>query len=513
LHCRTYFLSISICLAGLVSGASAQETYWNQFRGPTGDGISQAKNLPVEFDETTNVRWKTAIHDQGWSSPVVWGDQIWLTTAREDGTELFALCVNVDTGEIVHDIKVFDEPDPQLQWGGHNTHATPTPILEEGRAYINFGSYGTACLDTATGEKLWENRELKCDHRVRPASSPIINGDSLFLTFDGVDVQFVAALDKNSGEVLWIKDRTGQKDMRESLKNQGFSDPEIDRVEKMKPDDNRKSYATPTIIEVEGAKQLISPGAEITFSYDPQSGEENWRVKHEGFGYNVASRPVYDGGLLFLTQGISSRMVAVDPSGEGDVTESHVVWSADNRVPEIPSLLVADGLLFMVSDRGSLSCLDAATGEQLWRERLRGGGTYWGSPIYADGRIYIANTKGNVYVVAAKREFDLLAMNEFNVGEAENNSDALPAEITAEYVKELMKGMGVPEDQLDKSHEGMLKQGMTNAEAVELLKSKGAKGPTGGPDGGVGFIASPAVAGDAIILRSETHLYSIAQGS
>lgn len=517
MHRRTYHLSLLICLAGLVSLASAQETYWNQFRGPTGDGISQANNLPIEFDEITNLRWKTAIHDQGWSSPVVWGDQIWLTTAREDGTELFAICVDLETGNIVHDIKVFDEPNPQLQYGGHNTHATPTPILEAGRAYIHFGSYGTACLDTATGETLWENRELKCDHRVRPASSPVIDGDSLFLTFDGVDVQFVAALDKNTGQVLWIKERTGQKDMRESLKDHGFSDAQAAKVEKMKPDDNRKSYATPTIIQFDGTKQLISPGAEVTFSYDPQTGEENWRVKHEGFGYNVASRPVFAHGLVYLTQGISGRLVAIDPSGQGDVTDTHIAWNSDNRVPEIPSLLVVNDLLFMVSDRGMLTCLDAVTGEQLWRERLRSGGAFWGSPVYADGKIYIANAKGTVFVVAAEREYRLLASNTFNDDTAKKGSepDDESESVTAAHVKELLKAQGMSDKEVELIYEGARKKGLTNAELAAGLRGEG-DGKGGKPasrrrDSGVRFIASPAIAGNAIILRSETHLYCFAQ--
>jgi len=170
-----------------VQDAAAQKVhaedkeYWNQFRGPNGDGKSLAKNLPVEFSETKNVRWKTPIHDEGWSSPVVWGNQIWLTTGREDGSELFAICVDLGSGDIVHDIKVFDVANPQKQYGGLNTHATPTPIVEEGRVYVHFGTYGTACLDTKTGTKLWERRNLNCDHRVRPASSPIIFAEHLSL--------------------------------------------------------------------------------------------------------------------------------------------------------------------------------------------------------------------------------------------------------------------------------------------------------------------------------------------
>jgi outer membrane protein assembly factor BamB len=270
-----------------------EKDYWNQFRGPSGDGKSLAKNLPVEFSETKNVRWKTPIHDEGWSSPVVWGNQIWLTTGREDGTELSAVCVDLESGDVIHDIKVFAVANPQKEYGGHNTHATPTPVVEDGRVYVHFGSYGTACLDTKSRKKLWERRDLKCDHRVRPASSPIIDGDSLFLHFDGVDAQFVVALDKNTGKTLWLQNREVDSDLGAVLKAGGLSDAEIETTKKEKPNDNRQAYATPTIIDFQGKKQLISPAAEVTFSYDPKTGEEIWRVRHEGWGWNTACRPIF----------------------------------------------------------------------------------------------------------------------------------------------------------------------------------------------------------------------------
>ena len=188
-----------------IAPCSMAEKPWNQFRGPDGNGKTTATNLPIEFNETKNVRWKTPIHDQGWSSPVVWGNQIWLTTALESGKELFAICVDRESGKIIHDIKVFDVDEPQMTMPQMNTHASPTPIIEEGRVYIHFGSYGTACLDTKTGKKIWERRDLNCDHRVRAGSSPIIDGDLLFLTYDGIDIKFIAALDKHTGETVWIR--------------------------------------------------------------------------------------------------------------------------------------------------------------------------------------------------------------------------------------------------------------------------------------------------------------------
>ena len=186
------------------------KNYWNQFRGPNGDGKTTADGIPIEFSETKNVRWKTPIHDKGFSSPVVWDNQIWLTTAREDGSELFAVCVDLDSGDIIHDIKVFDVLKPQVEHPNLNSHASPTPIIEDGRVYVHYGTYGTACLDTKTGDKLWERRNLNCDHRVRPASSSIIDEETLFLTFDGVDVQFIAALNKNTRRHLVVATSEGR---------------------------------------------------------------------------------------------------------------------------------------------------------------------------------------------------------------------------------------------------------------------------------------------------------------
>ena len=523
-------LVLLCCLAMTASGttSSAEEkesgtkaapqagNQWNQFRGPNGDGKSSATNLPVEFSETKNVRWKTPIHDQGWSSPVVWGNQIWLTTSRlegwvtqgygkpqkksrqkksetkavklsraerrelileieeifgmsdedikgwaskaEDMTDeellntrrslaegkakpgkrktaasakeeatakpekaggntlaLFAVCVDLQTGNIVHDIKVFDVAEPQVGNPGLNTHATPTPVVEEGRVYVHYGTYGTACLDTKTGKKLWERRDLNCDHRVRAGSSPVVDDVAIYLHFDGVDTQFVAALDKKTGKTRWLKDREVDSDLGDVMRAQGFSEGDIEETKKAKPNDNRKSYATPTIIEHQGKRQLISPGAEVTFSYDPNTGSELWRVRHPGMGWNVSCRPVFANGLIYSTTGISRHMMAVRPSGIGDVTESHSKWSMKGKdTPQIPSPLIVGDLMFMVTDEGFASCWELKSGSRLWRKRLRGGGTHWASPVYADGKLYFAGQKGVITILAASREFRLLAENKFD---------------------------------------------------------------------------------------------------
>ncbi len=420
--------NFAILLLAILPSNLGANTYWNQFRGPN-NGIAPDANLPIEFSDTKNVQWRTPIHDLGWSSPVVWKDQVWLTTAKVNGSEVFAVCVDLETGKKVHDIKVFDVSDPQTEYNHLNTHATPTPIIEEGRIYVHFGSYGTACLDTKTGKKLWERRDLNCDHRVRAASCPIIDGALLFLTYDGVDNQFVAALDKESGKTRWITKRSYKS---------GRVPP------KDKPNDNRKSYATPTIIEHNGKKQLISPAAEATYSYDPATGEEFWFIRHgAGFGYNVTCKPIFRHGLVFTNSGISKNLFAIDPSGSGDVTDSHIRWKTRRGVSNIPAPLVVGDFLYMITDSGGMvSCFKAKTGEQIYSERLGGLQNHWVSPVYANGKIYLFSRDGIFSVIEASSKFNVLYTNE---------SDTT-------------------------------------------------------------FVSMPAIVGNSMLLRSNTHLYRIANG-
>ena len=405
-----FIVSMLVLPIILYAGDKTKQNHWNQFRGPNGDGTITATDLPIEFNENKNIRWRTPIHDKGYSSPVVWDNQIWLTTARADGTELFAICVDLESGNIIHDIKVFDVENPQIEHADINSHASPTPVVEEGRVYVHYGTYGTACLDTKTGDLLWERRNLNCDHRVRPGSSPIIDEETIFLTYDGVDVQFIAALNKRTGDTLWLKHRKVDSDFGEVLKAKGVKD--IEKVKKEKANDNRKSYATPTIFTFQGKKQLISPAAEVTISYDPKTGDEFWRVRHVGWGWNVACRPIFADGLVYFTTGVEKRLLAVDPSGSGDVTDTHIVWSHRKGSPEIPSPIIIDNLLYMINEGGVVTSLDLKNGETIWKNRVRG--NYWASPLYADGKIYFFDIDGSVSVISAGREFKLLARNEFN---------------------------------------------------------------------------------------------------
>jgi outer membrane protein assembly factor BamB len=369
---------------------------WTEFRGSQGDGWARESDPPIDWSETKNIKWKTGIHGKGWSSPVIWGRQIWLTTATEDGKQMYAMAVDRETGAVIHDLLVLENENPQF-CHATNSYASPTPVVEEGRVYVHFGSYGTACYDTASGEQLWQRRDLPCDHWRGPGSSPILYDGRLYVALDGYDLQYVVALDKETGATVWKKDR----DI-----DYGTDDGDL-----------KKAYCTCHVITHQGRTQLISPSAVATIAYDPETGDELWRVRHGGM--NTATRPVYAQGLVFITigdsaAGIKSALLAVRPDGTGDITADGIAWSLDTTPPKRPSPLAVDDLLFTVNDDGVAMCLEATTGDVVWRKRLPG--NYRASPIYADGRIYLANLEGQTTVIAAERKYRELATNSLDNG-------------------------------------------------------------------------------------------------
>ena len=379
---------LTFCLAGLVECQRLRaEANWPQFRGPRGDGTSPAKDLPITWSETENIRWKTPIHGKGWSSPVVWGEQIWLTTATEDGHRRSVLCVDLASGKIVFDKLVLEMDNPQYSHPT-NSYASPTPCIEEGRVYLHFGAEGTYCIDTRTCEVLWSRLDFPCNHHRGAASSPILFENLLIVAFDGYTEQYVVALDKSTGKTVWKRDRNIK------YKNDNG--------------DIKKAYGTCTIIEVDGRPLLVSPSAECTIAYEPHSGDEVWRVHHGGM--NQAARPLLAGGRLILSSGAGGvKLLAVDPKGRGDITGTNILWTYGKVVPSRSSSVVVGDLLFMVNDAGIASCIDVKTTDQKWHERF--GGDYAASPIYADGRIYFFSEDGRSPVIEPKSEFKLLAEN------------------------------------------------------------------------------------------------------
>lgn len=382
---------------------------WPEFRGPHGNGHALADrsaepaDLPLTWSETENVGWKTPIPHRGWSTPVIMNDQVWLTTATEDGHDFFAICIDAESGEILHNKKLFHCDKPEPLGNNVNCYASPSPAIEPGRVYVHFGSYGTACLDTASGEVLWQRDDLPCRHYRGPASSVVLFEDLVILTMDGADLQYVVALDKATGETVWKTDRdvvwndeniTGEYAKYAHLARDG---------------DFRKAHSTPLVVTAsDGRPQLLSAGAKAAFGYDPRTGREIWRILHDD--WSVAPRPLYGAGTAYLVTGLMHpELWAVRTDGTGDVTETHVTWRLKTRVPKTASPLLIAGLIYMVNDDGVANCIDAATSDVVWSKRL--GGRFAASPIFANDRIYFCDQDGQTTVLKPGREYEVVATN------------------------------------------------------------------------------------------------------
>jgi len=432
IRANTSRLVFLVSLVLLIIGRLSAPADWPEFRGPTGDGHVSGPNdkpvgLPLHWSETNNVRWKTEIPYRGWSTPLVMSGQIWLTTATQDGHDFFAIEVDPETGKIRRNEKVFhsDNPEPLGNGASMNCYATPSPLIEPGRVYVHFGRFGTACLDTSTGKTIWKREDIQCRHYRGASSSLIAFKKLLILTMDGVDVQYLLALDKQSGKTVWRTDRSvawNDENVPGPMARDG---------------DLRKAHSTPLIVSASGKPVMLSAGAKAAYGYDPQTGKELWRVQYPD--WSTAPRPVFDRDLAFFVTGLNKRvLLAVKTGGQGDITETHVAWKLDRHVGVYASPIVVDGLLYTAAEENYVTCIEAATGHVVWTEGI--GGRYAASPIYADGRLYFFNQQGTTTVLKPGRTFSVLATNT-----------------------------------------------LAN-----------------------GFMASPAVADNAFILRTKTHLYRIA---
>ena len=437
----TALILLTIVAAPVVRASGSDD--WPQFRGPTMQGVSDSTRLPLHWGEEQNAAWKTPIHGKAWSSPVVWGNQVWMTTATPDGHELYAVCVERDSGKIVHDLKVFDVASPQYCIP-FNSYASPTPCIEEGRVYVTFGSPGTACLDTRTGKMFWARRDFVCNHYRGAGSSPLLYKNLLIMHFDGSDFQYVVALNKETGQTVWRTDR-----------DVDYGDLEPNGRPKA-DGDFRKAFSTPRIATFDGKDVLISLGSKALYAYEPMTGQELWRVDVKESFSGSDTPVVCDGLILFATGHGQSELLAVRPGGNGVVNNTNVVWRSHKKVPTRSSLIGVDGLAYMVSDAGIVSCVDVKTGDEVWHGRIDG--EYSASPLYAGGRLYFFNQTGKTTVLAAGREFKVLAENQLGAPSA-----------------------GQPR----------------RARSVMEME----------PDDG--FMASPAAAGDALFLRTKTSLYHI----
>ena len=391
----------ALCLSLSVAGPAPGGEHWTSYRGPTDQGHSDATKLPIRWSESENVVWKTGLSGKAWSSPVIWGDRIWLTTAPEDGTQLFALSVDKRSGRILLRKRLRFVAGPQY-CHPFNSYASPSPVVEEGRVYVSFGAPYNGCLDTETGEVIWERTDFVCNHFRGPGASPFVYKDLFMLHFDGSDRQYVVALDKHTGETVWKTDRSVD-----------FQDIDPTTGQPNREGDYRKAFSTPVIADVRGKPILISLGSMALYAYAPETGEELWRAESVG-DHSGTCRPVLGHGLVYSPTGYGGELWAIRPDGRGVVTDTHVVWKYDRVVPRRSSILLVGDLLFMVDERGVGACVKAKTGKEVWRTRIGGG--FSASPIYAAGRIYFFDEAGKSTVIEAAPEYRVIAVNELDEG-------------------------------------------------------------------------------------------------
>jgi outer membrane protein assembly factor BamB len=397
------FFPLLLVASAAIRGATARAD-WPEFRGPWGDGHAAAPGdtnlagLPLHWSETENVRWKTPLPNRGWSTPVVLGTQVWMTAATVDGHDFFALCVEADSGKLRFNVPLFhyENPEPLGNGASMNCYATPSPVIELGRVYVHFGSFGTACLDTETGNVLWKRTDLPCRHYRGPSSSLVSCKNLIILTMDGADLQYVAALDKRTGDTVWKTTRSVEWNDQDTTSQM------------VKDGDRRKAHSTPLVVQTGNQLLMLSAGAKAAYGYDPLTGKEIWRVQYND--YSAAPRPLFHDGIAYFVTGLSkTELIAVKTDGHGDVADSKVLWRLRTHVGKYASPLLVDGLIYTVADQSFVTCVDAATGEVVWTDRIEG--SYAASPIVADGRLYFFSQEGKTTVLQPGRTFTPLATN------------------------------------------------------------------------------------------------------
>ena len=405
---RTFFTILFAYFADLAS----IKADWLQWRGPMGQGIADQSKVPIEWSETKNIAWRAQLPGRGWSSPLIVGNQVWVTAAYETkaseeqakerlkantGSQplvvlselrIHAICIDKESGKIIKNIEVLRKKDPQ--WiHKTNSYASPTPIIEDGRMYIQKGSYGSACLDLKSGEVMWQNQDLWVMHENGPGGSPLIWNDLLIFHMDGSDNQFIVAIDKNTGKVIWKTKRSGKMHDNPQLK---------------------KAYGTPVIVKLQGRDVVVSPAANWVYGYEPASGDELWKLEYGSLGFSIVPKPVIGNGMIYIgTSYMRPQMLGIDVSKP----QPEIVWSCKRSVPAISSPLLIGEELYFVSDSGGMvTCLEAKTGVELWRERI--GGNHGSSPTFVGGRILFHSKEGETVALKPGREFKILARNKLD---------------------------------------------------------------------------------------------------
>lgn len=380
-------VSLLTALAGalVVSELSANE--WPEFRGPNGQGHADKVRVPLQWGPEKGVVWKVPVPGKAWSSPVLAGNRAFVTTAllEGEGLSLRALAFDLEDGKMVWERELFAKPDVG-EFHSKNSHASPTPIYQQGRLYVHFGHHGTACLQAKDGKVLWKQSDLDYPPLHGNGGSPILLGNKLIFSCDAKEDPFIVALNKEDGEVIW-------KTPRQVEVSRTFS------------------FITPLAIQVKGGWQVVSPASGAVISYDPNTGKEIWRSRY-GEGYSVVPRPLYAHGLVYVCSGFgTASLYAIDPTGKGDVTDTHVRWQVDRRIPKESSPIIVGDHVFVNDDKGILSCIDAKTGEQVWQKRIDGSGGFSASPVHAGGHLFFHNGEGTTTVIKPSPSFEKVAEN------------------------------------------------------------------------------------------------------
>lgn len=388
---------VTLTVGSLLSAKSSaadrlENARWPQFRGPHANGVAPDGNPPTTWSEDEGVIWKVTTEGRGWSTPAVWDGRAWYTAATEDGLRMWVVAVDLVDGKELWRNDLFANEQVNEKHN-MNSYASPSPVTDGEHVWVHFGSYGTACLKPDTGEIVWQRRDLPCNHWRGPGSSPVLVDDKLIVHYDGFDYQYVVAFNKQTGETVWKVDR----DIAYGTDNGDYF----------------KAYCTPLLIEVDGQRQLISPTSKAVLAYDPQDGAEIWRVTYDEF--SATAMPLWDGQRLYINTGFGkAKLYSIDPRGRGDLTGSHVRWINKTSIGSKSSQLVHEGLIYNVHDQGVATCVDAETGETVWKERL--GGKFSASILLAGGRLYLFDHDGLAHVLEPGREFKRLSENRLEDG-------------------------------------------------------------------------------------------------
>ena len=391
----------------LLAQSGTTPLHWPDRQGPTRDGrIPEAEwpRLPLEWDEASGkgIAWKTPIENEGHSSPIIGGDLVWFTAATTDGHKMYVYAINRHDGKIVHHKLLFENEAPEELGNPVNNYAAPSPTMDETGVYVHFGTYGTAKLEAKTAKVIWQRRDINVRHFRGPGSTPVLFENLLILTYDGIDRQFVTALDMDTGKTVWLTNRTtdyGDLDKEGKPTRNG---------------DLRKAYGTPTLMDVDGQMQLLSVGSRAAFGYDARTGKEIWTIRHTEF--NASARPVVDGNIAYINTGSErSHLVALklDKDAKGDLTETpRILWDRAKRNAVLSSPILVNGYIFQATGAAVGTCADPKTGEDVWSERISPG-KFIAAPIATKDRIYFISDTGDVTVIAPSPEFKVIATSKF----------------------------------------------------------------------------------------------------